>query len=145
MPTYTMRAACQYCGSLDGYIIEKNGQDTVRCSTCNRHQYNAPRVETGREPRTVTTVHNGIKPAQRARILVRDGRCVLCGARENLHVGHLVPVEAGLAQGLTELQLNDDENLAAMCAECNLGLGASPVPLWITVPLLKARIRWKKA
>jgi 5-methylcytosine-specific restriction endonuclease McrA len=91
----------------------------------------------------VSTVHNGIKPSQRARILLRDGRCVICGSRGGelgLHVGHLVPVAGGLAAGLTELELNDDENLAAMCAECNVGLGEAPPPLWITVPLLRMRL-----
>ena len=46
-----------------------------------------------------------------------------------------------MAAGLTEAELNDDENLAAMCAECNAGLGEAPPPLWITVPLLKLRLR----
>jgi hypothetical protein len=71
----------------------------------------------------------------------RDGRCVLCGSRELLQVGHLVPVAGGLAASLTEAELNDDENLATMCAECNVGLGESPPPLWIAVPLLKLRLR----
>ena len=84
-------------------------------------------------------VSYGIRP-QRARILMRDGRCVICGSREQLQVGHLLPVAGGLAAGLTEAELNDDENLAAMCAECNAGLGEAP-PLWITVPLLKLRLR----
>jgi 5-methylcytosine-specific restriction endonuclease McrA len=137
-----MRASCRFdCGSADGYITTVNGQDTVRCRTCNRFQYNAPRVETGRAPRTVTTVHNGIKPAQRARVLERDGRCVLCGRRDDLHVGHLIPVARGLETGLTEVELNDDENLAAMCDECNLGLGARPLALWVVAPILRLRLR----
>lgn len=138
---FTMRASCRWgCDTTDGYIVSSNGQDVVRCARCQRACYNAPRVETGRAARTVTTVHNGIKPAQRARILERDGRCVLCGTREGLQVGHIIPVARGLQVGLTEEQLNDDENLAAMCAECNLGLGERPLPLWIVAPLLKARL-----
>lgn len=136
-----MRSPCRFgCGTSEGYIRRAGDQDVVRCSGCHRAQYNASRVETGRAARTVTTVHNGIKPAQRARILMRDGRCILCGSRENLQVGHLIPVAQGLAEGLTELQLNDDENLAAQCAECNAGIGETPAPLWVTVPLLKLRL-----
>jgi len=52
-----------------------------------------------------------------------------------------VPVVAGLRAGLTDRELNDDENLAAMCADCNLGLGEAPPLLWITVPLLLLRLR----
>lgn len=142
---HTLREPCRFClttvGSVwEGYVVESNGQDVVRCSRCNRAVYNAPRTETGRTQRTVTTIHNGIKPNQRARILMRDGRCVLCGSRDNLHVGHLIPVVVGLEAGLTDLQLNDDENLAAMCEECNLGMAANPPPLWIVVPLLRARL-----
>jgi 5-methylcytosine-specific restriction endonuclease McrA len=136
-----MRALCRFgCGTLDGYIRTAGAQDVVRCARCHRAQYNAPRVETGRAARTATTVHNGVRPAQRARILLRDGRCVLCGSKELLQVGHLISVAAGLAAGLTEVELNDDENLAAMCAECNVGLGEAPPPLWITVPLLRIRL-----
>jgi hypothetical protein len=58
-----------------------------------------------------------------------------------LHVGHLLSVEKGLAQGLTERELNHDENLAAMCEECNLSLGNEPVRLAICFALLKARLR----
>lgn len=146
---YTMRAACRFCEAsgvitTDGTVREVNGQDVVRCARCNRHVYNAPRLETGRAVRTVTTVHNGIKPSQRARVLERDGRCILCGSRDGLHVGHLLSVAAGLEAGLTEAQLNDDENLAAMCAECNLGYGQRSVPLWIVVPLLRARLRGQR-
>ena len=139
---YTMRAPCRWgCGTTQGYVTEANGQDVVRCANCNRACYNAPRVETGRAERTVTTVHNGIKPAQRARILERDGRCCLCGNRNTLQVGHIISVARGLEEGLTEAQLNHDENLAAMCAECNLGLAERPLPLWIVAPLLRARLR----
>lgn len=143
---YTLRAPCRFClaegvAVVDGFVVEVNHQDVVRCGRCNRAAYNAPRTETGRAPRTVTTIHNGIKPTQRARILLRDRRCVLCGTTDALQIGHLISVAAGLEAGLTELQLNDDENLAAMCAECNIGIGERPVPLWITVPLLCARLR----
>jgi len=141
---FTMRAPCPSCSGVAGRIVEKNGQDTVRCLSCDRHCYNAPRVETGREQRSVTTIHASIKPKQRTRILLRDGgKCILCGARGNLHVGHLVSVEVGLRFGLTEIELNDDENLVAQCEECNLGMGAEPMPLRVAIAVLRARISWR--
>ena len=51
------------------------------------------------------------------------------------------PSPQASAPGSTERELNDDENLAAMCADCNLGLGEAPPLLWITVPLLLLRLR----
>lgn len=140
-----MRAPCPYCGSTDGRIVERNGQDTVRCLACDRHCYNAPRTETGREVRSVTTVHNGIKSKLRTKILQRDGyQCVLCkSTTSNLHVGHVVSVDAGFATGLTDAEINDEENLIATCEECNLGQGAQPIPLRIAIAILKARLSWR--
>ena len=86
------------------------------------------------------TIHNGIKPKTRYRIIERAGsRCQLCGASGNLHVDHLLSVEHGLAHGLTDEQINSDENLAALCEECNLGKGNQSIALWLMVALLRAR------
>ena len=86
-------------------------------------------------------MHKAIKPKKRARILIRaSGRCELCGSRTNLHVGHILSVNSGLALGLTESDLNDDENLCAMCEECNLGIGDETVPLRLAVGILRARM-----
>lgn len=141
---YQMRAACK-CGSGFGRITETNGQDVVRCISCDAYCYSAPRVETGRKQRSVTTVHKGIRPKLRAKILERDGyRCVLCCAvNVPLHVGHVVSVDAGLATGLKDEEINDEENLIAQCEECNLGQGAQPIPLRVAIAILKARISWR--
>jgi 5-methylcytosine-specific restriction endonuclease McrA len=141
---FTMRKPCR-CGSDFGKLAEVNGQDTVRCVACNAFAYNAPRTETGRAVRTVTTVHKAIKPKLRARILERDGhRCVLCKADNvRLHVGHVVSVDAGFATGLTDAEINDEENLIAQCEECNLGQGSQPIPLRVAIAILKARISWR--
>jgi len=140
-----MRALCKECADHIGVVAEVNGQDAVRCRTCNAFQYNAPRTETGRAPRTVTSVHNGIKPKQRARILMRAGaRCEYCGSRDSLHVGHILSVEAGLEFGVETDMLNHDENLLALCAECNLGMGHEPMSLRLAVSILRARISWAK-
>lgn len=138
-----MREPCM-CGHPLGRLIEKNGQDTVRCLTCDRFQYNAPRTETGRAVRSVRTVHKGIRPSDRSRILERDGyRCVLCCATGvPLHIGHIVSVEHGIATGLTDDELNHDENLIAECEECNLGNGSQPIPLRTAVAILRARLSW---
>lgn len=141
---FRMRKAC-YCGSFDGFITETGAQDVVRCLRCNKWQYNAPRTETGKRARSTSTVHAAIKPKRRAAILERaTGRCELCGKRPEssaLHVGHLVSVGAGLANGLTDQELNDPENLAAFCDECNLGMGKQTVPLRLAIALVMARLR----
>jgi hypothetical protein len=141
--SFQMRAACRKCGHGYGSIETRNGQDCVWCGNCGAFQYNAPKTETGRAPRTVTTIHNGIKAGQRARILLRaSGSCELChAANKPLHAGHLLSVNEGMKLGLTEAEINSDENLAAMCDECNLGLSDQPIPLRLLVAILKARIK----
>lgn len=145
---FTMRTPCLSCSEQTGRIVERNGQDTVRCLSCDRFCYNAPRTETGRAQRSVSTVHAGIKTNQRSRIIMRDGaRCVWCGATQatkNLHVGHIVSVDAGLQYGLTDAEINDDENLVALCEECNLGQGSEPMPLRVAIVVLRTRISWSR-
>ena len=135
-----MRKPCLRCGNSEGYVVTKTGQDVVRCGRCDTYAYCQPKDESGRAARSVSkNIHSKIKPKQRARIILRDRCCVLCGSHDDLHVGHLLSVQAGVEAGMTEEQLNDDENLAAMCAECNLGIGSLPLPLTIVVNLLKSR------
>ncbi len=142
---HVLRRVCA-CGNEYGRIESRNGQDCVFCDKCSRWQYNAPKTETGRAIRSVTSVHNGIKPGQRARILMRsNGLCELCGKggeSAQLHVGHIISVDAGIANGLTELQLNDDENLCTLCAECNLGISSEPMPLKFVIRILLIRQRF---
>jgi 5-methylcytosine-specific restriction endonuclease McrA len=140
---YPMRAPCR-CGHAVGRLVEKNGQDTVRCLNCDSYCYCAPRAETGREVRNVRT-REGIRPSKRTEILIRDGhRCVLCHADgEILHVGHIISVDAGTKSGMTDDEVNDDENLAAMCEACNLGIGPQPLPLRTAIAIVRARISWR--
>jgi 5-methylcytosine-specific restriction endonuclease McrA len=139
--SYQMRCPCKYgCGTTDGYLEPKNGQDMIYCRECRKHQYNAPKAETGRATRSVSTTHEAIKPKQRARIVLRaNHRCELCHADRILHVGHLLSVAEGHKQGLSDTQINSDENLAAMCEECNLGLSDETIPQWLAVAIVKAR------
>jgi 5-methylcytosine-specific restriction endonuclease McrA len=136
-----MRSPCAGCGCLDGTVTTKNGQDVVRCAECGKWCYNAPRTETGRERRSQRT-RPAIRPGQRTRILLRDNStCVLCH-RSNvaLDVGHLISVHDGRILGMSDAELDDDENLAAMCASCNSGLSAETLPLRLVMAVLRARL-----
>jgi ribosomal protein S27E len=139
---YPLREPCKYCGAETGTLTFVGGQNVVRCGACGKGLYNAPRVETGEAQRSVTTVHNGIKPKQRMRIFQRaSGRCEICGGGGNLHLGHALSVKDGLDAGFTEVDLNSDENLFACCEECNLGLGSEPLPIRLHIGLLRRRIQ----
>ncbi len=123
---YVARQPCPDCNTTEARLIRRNGQATVRCAWCDRHLYNAPRTETGERVHSMETVRRGLKPSQQARIFERDlQRCILCGRGAEsvpLTIEHLVSIKEGLALGLTDAELNDDRNLAAMCEACNAGL-----------------------
>jgi hypothetical protein len=146
---YVMRSPCPKCGNTGGRIEERGSQDVVRCIACDAYCYCAPKAETGKPQRHVRS-REAISPKQRARIIVvrANARCEICGkahtALEPLHVSHMVSLDSGHEMGLTDDELNTDENLAAMCAECNQGLGAEPVPLRLMVRLVMARLRYLK-
>ena len=131
--SWTMRAPCRDCGHPFGRIETRGGQDVVRCEKCGLFQYNAPKVETGRAVRSVSSVHEALKPKQKVAIRLRaNGRCELCGIRpgegDSLHVGHVLSVEEGMKLGLTESELNEHFNLTGLCSECNCGLGSESLP-----------------
>lgn len=142
---HVLRAPCKFCadGGVEsplGYIVPTNGQDVVRCARCDRHQYNAPKALTGKPQRHVRTRAN-LKPSQRSRIIERaNRRCERCGADGILHVGHILSVEDGKRAGLSEDEVNHDENLLAECEECNLGHGDLTMPLRLAVAVVHARI-----
>lgn len=140
--SHALRKPCKKCDTIEGVLCPTGNQDCVYCAMCDTFQYNAPRTETGREQRSVSTVHAAIKPKQRARVLLRaNGCCAICRCSDKpLHVGHMLSVERALSQGLPDEFINNDENLCAMCDECNLGLGKESPPLWLVLGILKARI-----
>ncbi len=142
LETIEMRAACTGCGSMSGIVTEKNGQDIVRCLNCSNHCYNRPKSESGKPQRSVRT-RPDIAPSTKVRILERDNyTCVMCHCADKpLHIGHLLSVIEGKEQGLTADELFDDENLAAMCEECNLGQGARSVSMRLLCAVLRARIK----
>lgn len=136
-----MRAPCRFgCDTTSGYIATRNGQDCVYCTTCHRHQYNAPKDETGRGVRTLRT-REDIPAAQRARILDRDnGTCIICHRGDAaLDTGHLISVADGRTFDMTDDELYDDENLAAMCTTCNSGYGRRSVSPRLLLAALYAR------
>jgi len=142
-----MRENCKKCGCLNGVASFTNGQDVVRCEDCDAYCYNAPRTETGKKRRSVSTTHAAIKPKQRSRIVDRaNGACERC--RQSgvpLHVGHVVSVLDGHKAGLTDQVINSDENLIAECEQCNLGAGSRVMPLRVYVAILMARTTQVKA
>lgn len=118
---FIMRSSCHGCGNTVGYSKEANGQDVVRCNNCDRYAYCRPRAESGKSQRSVST-RPTIKPKQRQRILEAFAfRCVMCGTDERLHVDHIIPLTYGFEAGMTDDELNHDQNLCALCEECNLG------------------------
>ncbi len=146
---YQMRSPCKKCGHDIGFVTEQGSQDVVRCSSCDAYCYCAPRVETGKATRTVAK-RPGINPKMRARILVvrANGKCEICGSagteRDPLHVGHLISRENAFRLGMTESEIDSEENLCAMCAECNLGLGHETVPARLLARVVMVRLRFGK-
>jgi hypothetical protein len=139
------KGPCSDCGSTEAKLFPRvNGQARVHCARCDNWLYFASKVETGELPRSVETVRRGLKPSRQARILERDQRCLLCGRTAEdvpLTVAHLVSVNDGLDAGLTDAEINDDANLAAMCESCNLGLGGRSVAATTFVRHLVVAVR----
>jgi len=139
-----LRAPCASCGGTDGYTVEKNGQDVARCSGCDTYQYNAPRIETGRAVRTLSS-RPGLTPSARARVFdIHDNRCIVCGRTSpdvQLDLEHLISREDADRHGFLDELIDSEWNLAPMCAECNSGkrtLGSASVRLMYRVLLIKA-------
>jgi hypothetical protein len=123
-----MRAPCKHCGGKTGGVAMSNGQAVVRCQSCNKWCYNAPKSELGVNARELQCRSN-VSPTTWARIIERDGaRCVCCGADSTntiLHVSHIISHhEAKLISekyGIDGRFVNTDENLVVCCEVCNLG------------------------
>ena len=65
----------------------------------------------------------------------------MCGAMNVLfHVGHFVSVDEGIRAGMTDEEINSDENLYCSCEECNLGMGPMPVSIRTMLAIIRGRI-----
>jgi len=141
---YIPSRACTRCGGTTALLESSGNQLPVRCASCGTVYYNAPKAEVGLAPRTVQTLRDDVSPSQQARILDRDhGRCILCGGREDLVIGHLLSLQDGERLGATQVELYDDANLAALCEGCNSGLSGrsiSPITYRILLHLIQASI-----
>lgn len=138
------RAPCPSCGCLGGVIEERGGQDVVRCAACRRYLYCAPRSETGKPQRSIRT-RPTMKPSTRYRILERDGStCQICHRTDRpLVVDHAIPVEWFKSEGVDPALADDEENLWAVCEECNSGKSDTPVPIRLLLRALMARVRFR--
>jgi Zn finger protein HypA/HybF involved in hydrogenase expression len=136
---------CPQCGETETIIQDKGPHKEMLCGQCKRHLRFVGKAELGLAPRSVSSTRNGIKPAQRSRVMQRDNfRCWSCGRASPsvmLHVGHVISVADGERMGLSQQQINDDENLVTQCEECNLGLGSNTMPIRFVVNVLLARIQ----
>ena len=68
--------------------------------------------------------------------------CIECGRFPPvvmLQVGHLVSVDEGHAIGVTDDELNADENLYCVCEECNVGRSSRSVKPTMYLRLMLAR------
>jgi hypothetical protein len=54
-----------------------------------------------------------------------------------LELGHIISVHEGRAHGLTDAELFHDDNLVAMCSQCNSGQGSATMPLPFLVAVLR--------
>lgn len=85
-----------------------------------------------------------IRPRMRQTVFLLDRyRCVLCGrlgeVNNPLQLGHLISVYGCNLLGYDPLWRDSPANLAAMCRECNLGLGERDVPADVIGRILSQR------
>lgn len=104
MSNYLPEHTCEACGVKFTGGRKGKGDRGYLCYDCRRNY--TSRIKQAR---------NGISQNKRARIL-SSGKCVVCGATENLTVDHIIP----LAKGGN----NSESNLQVMCKSCNSRKGA---------------------
>ncbi len=142
---------CKKCGADvgdPGLLTTRGGQDICECARCGQYNKAVPKTETGRAVRTLRS-NLTIPPSQRHRVMQSYGnRCVACGRGPadgiRLEIDHVIPVLVGRAQGLTDAQLNHDDNLVPLCAEDNNGKNYEPMRLGFAIALFRAREHYRR-
>lgn len=100
----------------------------LSCTLGGHHVTFISKAEIGLGTRSVSS-RPEIKPKTRMNVFRADGMCCLVCARvadigRELVVGHIISVKDAEGFGWSEAQIYAEENLAAMCEECNSGLGS---------------------
>ena len=134
---------CRKCGGTEGFYVMHGPNAVVFCNCGASALYCAGRSEIGLAPRSKRGNHPSFSSATRSRILERDRwTCQECGGRPPdvmLEVGHLVSNSEGKAMGMSDGELYADDNLYAVCQECNAGRSTRSVPGVMVLRLMRAR------
>lgn len=144
--SWPLKAACT-CGQpagAEGVLDQVGPHLRLSCAVCGaRNPNNSTSISKREVDEDVRSVSSrpDIKPSQRARILQRAGAaCELCHRTDRpLHIGHFLSLKEGREVGASDIELYDDENLLALCDECNLGLGEETPPARMLLLILRAR------
>lgn len=136
------------CGGKRGHVVASGMQDCVYCDDCGTHVYNQSRIEAGKKPRSVSSVHELLSPKRKAAVRLRaNGRCEVCGKgpeHGEMHVGHIISVKSAMDLGMADEEINSQENLMCLCAECNLGLSDEPIPLRMMLRVIRSRLSYER-
>lgn len=136
---------CHHCfKTSDNPVKHKGPHIEVTCGKCQRHIKFIKKTDCGLNQRNKQKSRANqyvIKPAIRARILLRDkGTCQLCGATNTqMHVDHKQSVNHAIKQGWQSTDINSDNNLWTLCETCNLGKKANCIP-----PCQQCDPQWKE-
>jgi len=143
---WSLSKPCSRCSEpVAGYLIRTPPPHAGKlfCGNCALFQQWVSKKDLGEPRRSLTPRGECIGPKQRDQILARDGyRCMLCGAAPPavlLHAGHILSHKDGDVLGLSEQQIDSNDNLMAMCERCNAGLGPRSLTPWLYVALLERR------
>lgn len=93
-------ARCKDCISQQSKVWRENNRDIVSAQTQNRRAYMQSK--------------GGQVSAQQWRSILKlfDGKCAKCGASDNIHMDHVVPLAKGGSHSV--------DNVQPLCATCNL-------------------------
>jgi 5-methylcytosine-specific restriction endonuclease McrA len=139
-----LKRPCKTCGGTDGFAVLHGPGYLACCSRCEKSLggYFVSKVDMGIAKRSVRS-QPGVSTTAHSRILERDRwACMECGRRPPdvaLEVGHLISKAQGQFIGMTAGELNSDENLYAVCQECNAGRSTRSIDPIMLFRLMRAR------